>query len=95
MLPHEPVGCHPGIALKSWKDPAMTGSSKLPFTISEPDGAAAWALERLAPRTSNWAMMKRRKLWVEHTVKTSLAFTFGSSWMDRFGGSSGRSSGPY
>src|SRR6185436_485468 len=52
MLPHEPVGCHPGIELKSWKDPAMTGSSKLPFTISEPDGAAARALERPAPQTT-------------------------------------------
>ena len=51
--PHEPVGPHPGIELKSWKDPAMTGSSKLPFTISEPDGAAAWALERPPDRQTN------------------------------------------
>jgi len=50
--PHEPVGCHPGIELKSWKDPAMTGSPKLPFMISVPDGAAAQALERSAPQTS-------------------------------------------
>src|SRR6185369_6444143 len=58
--PHEPVGCHPGIELKSLKDPAMTGSSKLPFTISEPDGAAAWALERPTPRTNVWAMIENR-----------------------------------
>ena len=50
--PHETVGPHPGIEPKSWKGPAMTGSSKLPFTISEPDGApAAQALERLAAQT--------------------------------------------
>ncbi len=30
----------------------MTGSSKLPFTISEPDGAAARALARPAPQTT-------------------------------------------
>src|SRR6185369_5020161 len=52
--PHEPVGPQPGIELKSWKDPAMTGFSKLPFTISEPDGApAAWALERPPNRQTN------------------------------------------
>ncbi len=48
--PHAAVGCHPGIEPKSWKGAAMTGSSKLPFTTSEPDGADARAPERPAPQ---------------------------------------------